>query len=264
MASVSEACCYYLALLRSLYLTHQNNHWLSKGDNFYGNHLLFQRIYESAQVNSDLAAEKFIGVFGSECVSLKDQSEYIYKITKNLDDKDPVKLSLSLEKTFLDFSKEFYGQLKAKDLMTLGLDDMIMSIASDREEAVYLLQQAGGVSPKVADVANKFIKKFSQPQPDQVIKLDTKKLKTACEAAIANLNYGVPFRVDIEFNQLDGKVKGTLRLPAKKPGSSQYLINDSKLSHAVDVGLKALQEAVKRQIKDLPTNFVITFGAAPL
>ena len=74
----------YVAMLRAIYNVHQNNHWLTEGDNFYGNHLLFQRIYESAQENADLAAEKFIGNLGRESVNQTLQAELIAKITKTV------------------------------------------------------------------------------------------------------------------------------------------------------------------------------------
>ena len=64
----------YTAFLRSLYLIHQNSHWLSKGHNFYGNHIMFQRLYESAQTNADKAAEKLIGLYGNAAIDLGEQA----------------------------------------------------------------------------------------------------------------------------------------------------------------------------------------------
>jgi hypothetical protein len=50
-------------------------------------------------------------------------------------------MSLEIEKEFLKFSSVAYDRFEAAGHLTLGLDDMIMAIASSREEAVYLLQQ---------------------------------------------------------------------------------------------------------------------------
>jgi DNA-binding ferritin-like protein len=142
-----EKCCkiagLYLATLRAIYFIHQQNHWLAKGQNFYGNHLLFQRLYESAQNNADLAAEKFIGLFGEDGIELSFQTELFNKIInryKSLS-KNPIAMSLAIEKEFLKLSEDAYNLFKKEGVMTLGLDDMIMSIASNREESVYLLQQ---------------------------------------------------------------------------------------------------------------------------
>jgi len=132
----------YVSLLRALYLLHQNNHWVSKGENFYENHLLFQRLYESAQENADLAAEKMVGLFGEEVLDIKLQMKIINSLINILNDSNLLETSLKLELAFIKFSEKMYKSLKESDKMSLGLDDMIMSISSKREEAVYLLKQS--------------------------------------------------------------------------------------------------------------------------
>ncbi len=131
----------YVAFLRSLYLIHQNNHWISKGHNFYSNHILLQRLYESAQSNADKAAEKVVGLFGSEAISIVDQASDIKKFMSRYTDKNPIVNSLNAERDFLKAAQKLYDMLKEANELTLGLDDLILSICSDREEAVYLLQQ---------------------------------------------------------------------------------------------------------------------------
>jgi len=144
---MEDLCNFYLAFLRSLYLIHQNHHWLTHGENFYGNHLLFERIYQSAQENTDLAAEKFVGLF-KNCITVQRQCQYINTICLkyNQGSENFIHNSLVAEKEFLEFSDVFYKKLKAQKQMSLGLDDMIMSIASAREEAVYLLSQVNSNS----------------------------------------------------------------------------------------------------------------------
>jgi|SRR5271166_815639 len=141
MERLEELACFYVAFLRSVSLQHQNAHWLARGDNFYGTHLLFERLYKSSQEDVDLAAEKMVGLFGNECLDLKMQAEMIGKILKQFSAESSVEMSLAAEKKFLDISQKFYDKVKEADKMTLGLDDMIMAIASKREEACYLLQQ---------------------------------------------------------------------------------------------------------------------------
>lgn len=143
-----EKCCQiaglYLATLRAIYFIHQQNHWLSKGNDFYGNHLLFQRLYESAQADADTAAEKFIGLLGEDGLDLSFQADLLHKILKRYQglSGNPLQMSLAIEKEFLKLSKDAYDGFETEGVMTLGLDDMIMAIASKREESVYLLQQA--------------------------------------------------------------------------------------------------------------------------
>lgn len=152
---LKDICSKYVAFLRALYLLHQNHHWITTG---YDNHLLFERIYKTAQENADLAAEKFIGLFGSETLALEEHPKLIAERLATYSKQSPVESSLAAEKDFLEFSEgAYYAFQNSKDKMTLGLDDMIMSIASQREENVYLLQQSH-VSKKLSTLATKFEK----------------------------------------------------------------------------------------------------------
>lgn len=156
---LNKNCTKYVAFLRALYLLHQNHHWLSQGANFYGNHLLFERIYKSAEENADLAAEKFIGLFGAEAIDIKSQPALIQEfLDKYSSSGDLVTSSCEAEKFFLEFSKAFYTELKKdSDKLSLGLDDAIMTIANDRETSVYLLKQTSGTEMnKISTLANKF------------------------------------------------------------------------------------------------------------
>lgn len=144
MDKCSKVGALYVATLKALALIHQHNHWTVKGGSFYGDHLLFERLYNSTLENLDLAAEKFIGVFGDQCLSYDLQADLLHKVQikySNLEG-SPVQMSLEAEKDFLKFSKDAYNCFEEEGKLTLGLDDMIMAIASKREEAVYLLRQS--------------------------------------------------------------------------------------------------------------------------
>lgn len=133
----------YVATLKAIALVHQMNHWKSKGDAFYGDHLLFERIYNSALKDLDLAAEKFVGLLGSEVLAYQAQNELMNKVLSKFNELEekPAAQSLAIEKQFLKLSLEAYNFFEEEGELTLGMDDMIMAIASSREEAVYLLQQ---------------------------------------------------------------------------------------------------------------------------
>jgi len=143
MDKCEKIAALYIASLKVLALVHQHSHWLTKGDTFYGDHLLFERLYNSTLENLDLAAEKFIGLMGDACLDYDTQTELIHKVLlkyRNLEG-SPVEMSLSAEKDFLKLSQDAYQACEDEGKMTLGLDDTITAIASKREEAVYLLQQ---------------------------------------------------------------------------------------------------------------------------
>lgn len=144
MEKCNKVAALYVASLKALALIHQHNHWTTRGKTFYGDHLLFERLYNSTLENLDLAAEKFMGVFEDSCLDYDLQTSLLNKVLlkyKNLEG-SPAQMSLAAEKDFLKFSQDAYDCFQEEDKMTLGLDDMIMAIASNREEAVYLLQQS--------------------------------------------------------------------------------------------------------------------------
>lgn len=192
MERVEELCCYYVALLRTLYLVHQNHHWITKGKNFYGNHLLFERIYKTAQEDADLAAEKFIGLYGTETLDLHAQAQMIGRTLESFSSGDPVQTSLEAEKKFLDFSEKFYTLLDREDKLTLGLDDMIMSISSNREGAVYLLKQTSEGEDKMDSkmaARKKFLQRVKNAQ-DIDMDAETKAfnyLKILVSTALTNM-----------------------------------------------------------------------------
>jgi DNA-binding ferritin-like protein len=142
MRTIEELANMYVAYLRAIYLTHQNSHWITKGQAFYGDHLLFERIYKSSSDNADSAAERMIGLFGSDALDPQLQLQFIHKILEKSNGDDPMETSMKIEKQFLNFSQSFYDTVKKEGKLSLGLDDLVMSIASDRETAVYLLGQA--------------------------------------------------------------------------------------------------------------------------
>lgn len=129
----------YVIVLRSLYLIHQQNHWRTIG---YDTHLLFQRLYEGVLEDVDAAAERTIGITG-ELLYTGMENE----ISKNFRTYDKKALtylnsSLGAEKEYQKVVKNLYRILKETNELTLGLDDMLMSQASNGEERIYLLKQS--------------------------------------------------------------------------------------------------------------------------
>lgn len=137
----AEMFAEYVGMLQGLTVIHQTAHWTTKGNNYYGEHLLFDRLYESVEDDLDLAAEKLIGIFGVKFMDPKKHAEYTKNIVDEYDNKDLTERSLEAEVAFLSFSEDLYEKIKDNDDMTLGLDDLIMSICSKHEENIYLLRQ---------------------------------------------------------------------------------------------------------------------------
>ena len=137
----------YIATLKAISLIHQANHWLSKGNSFYGDHLLFERIYNSALEDLDSAAEKMVGLFGEDCLNCELQNKLLYEVLSKYQTPD-MKASLMVEEDFILFSQKAYDLFDYEGTLSLGLDDLLMATANSRETSIYLLQQALDIKPK--------------------------------------------------------------------------------------------------------------------
>jgi DNA-binding ferritin-like protein len=143
MNKCDKVAALYIATLKAMALIHQHGHWSTRGAPFYGDHLLLERLYNSSLKDLDLAAEKFVGLFGDQVLDYDLQNKLLHEILSKYSDLEgsPAQMSLAMEKDFLKFSQQAYNCFEEEGRLTLGLDDMIMAIASSREESVYLLQQ---------------------------------------------------------------------------------------------------------------------------
>lgn len=138
----------YLALMKALQNYYQHAHWISKGEPYYGDHLLFERLYGSMNEQIDGLAEKMVGVGGDHFVCVKTIMNITAKILSHIPEMDEntlgyelAKSGIKLEKMFLAYTKNLYGKMKEEGSLTLGFDDMLMSLYNEHESNVYLLGQ---------------------------------------------------------------------------------------------------------------------------
>jgi len=146
-----DLLCYLLAGLRTLNMLHQTAHWQTRGGHFYGDHQLFERLYEESQPAIDGVAERLIGLSGdSGKVSLCEQAPLIAKMVQVVHQGDPdpapdaeklVKISLWAETLFIGALTTGKKKLDEAGALTEGLDDLLQGIASTHETFVYLLKQ---------------------------------------------------------------------------------------------------------------------------
>jgi len=133
----------YVGILRGLYIIHQHAHLVSAGKESYSDHLLFQRLYESIEEHIDQSFEKFIGNFGKEIADLQSHIQNTYNFVNYINnmDEDLVVRSLVAEELFLKQCNYLYKLLEKEEILSFGIDDMIMAIAGEHEDFVYLLKQ---------------------------------------------------------------------------------------------------------------------------
>lgn len=133
MSSDLGMLLYYLRALSQL---QQYSHWKSKGSNYYGDHLLYQRLYDETQAEIDGVAERAIGLYGEDAIDMMEDIDTAHKILEELNGDDYVQSNIKAEQALLDLIKKLMdGET------TDGLEDLLQSIASLHETHLYLLKQ---------------------------------------------------------------------------------------------------------------------------
>jgi len=137
-----------LVHLNFLTYVHHTHHWLSKGDVFYGDHLLFQRLYLATQEQVDGIGERVVGLGGEDGVNLPLQVAQLNKLVKGYgmtttipQPSELARRSLLAEQNFLAVMKLAAQQLDEQGMLTRGLDNLMQGIEDLHESHVYLLKQ---------------------------------------------------------------------------------------------------------------------------
>lgn len=129
-------------MLMGLRVHYQNAHWTASGPNYYGDHLLYGRLYEEIEDEIDAMAEKIIGLDGASQVIALEQAKGVLKFFESLKSTHGlVNQSLVAERALLVALERAYDAIDLSGQMTLGLDDFIMALANSHEHNVYLLRQ---------------------------------------------------------------------------------------------------------------------------
>lgn len=137
-----------LVHLKFLAAVHQNHHWVVKGDSFYGDHLLFQRLYDGVVAEVDSVAEKVVGLGVAENVDLHLQLSQLnrlvqgYGMTQTIPQQTELaKRSLLAEMNFLGVAARLVESMKEYGCLTRGIDNLVAGIEDAHEGNVYLLKQ---------------------------------------------------------------------------------------------------------------------------
>lgn len=132
-----------LAILRAQYLSYQTSHWQARGPGGYGNHLLFQRLYEGVQEEIDTLGEKMVGYFGESAVDLDVSLDLITDMAGRWREAgDLFDRGLESESELQSALSIFRDTWPKSTPMPLGLDDWLAATANAHESNQYLLQQA--------------------------------------------------------------------------------------------------------------------------
>ena len=134
------------AMLRAQHQLFWTYHWRAKGQGYYSDHLLFQRLYEARIPEIDRMGEVIMAVGGPEAVDpvrswigVKD----VIDRTHELGDASDVVKSIALVKEALA-RIEAANRTLGKNNYSIAINNVLAGIADKQLEALYLLQQRAG------------------------------------------------------------------------------------------------------------------------
>jgi len=131
-----------LALLRAQVVIYQDAHWEVSGPQFYGDHLMFERLYQGVLGQIDTLAEKMVVMYGSEAVQATAVSRLTTWWVERWSKVDGLhNRGLQSEVDFEQIADTAYAQLEEADELSMGMDDFLMAMVNSHETNLYLLQQ---------------------------------------------------------------------------------------------------------------------------
>lgn len=149
-----------LSSLQAMSILYKTFHWHSSGDDYYGDHLLYERLYTETSGEVDGLAEKMLGLSGinylvalNPVLQIQTQHFFVKGIaewTKRGGDEVRdlpayhAAAGLLSEKAFLCFVDCVMRALEENARLTSGLSNMLEGISDLHEGHVYLLQQRIG------------------------------------------------------------------------------------------------------------------------
>lgn len=142
-----------LVHLKFLATLHQTNHWVTKGDPFYSDHLMFARLYEKVNEEIDVLAEKIVGLCCDDGVNMHLQAMQVCKLAADCNHPTTVHVSTSndlatrsmmAELDFLECVEWSVTEMKHRGVLTRGLDNLIAGMEDTHESHLYLLKRKIG------------------------------------------------------------------------------------------------------------------------
>jgi hypothetical protein len=136
---------------------HHTHHWMSKGSQAYGDHLLFDRAYNDTQSMIDGLAEKAVGT-GSEALIrpvLQAQQELglltvLYSdVPEQPSPQLSIMLSLRAVLLVMDLIDWALESLDSKGILSNGVDNQLQGLSDQHETLVYLLKQRTKTASRV-------------------------------------------------------------------------------------------------------------------
>lgn len=155
-----EPLALLLAYLRAAQQAHWTAHWQAQGSSFYGDHLLFERLYSALSGEIDTLAEKLVAKYGAEAVDLSKQMASVADLgSKWGQEPNLVARAFLIEEDLQGAIESVMGLTDEASELSLGLENFLGQLADSHETALYLLGQRldGGRTARAAQrVASRY------------------------------------------------------------------------------------------------------------
>ena len=132
-----------LSHIRALASLEQHFHWKASGDNYFGDHMLFDRLYNETNDLLDSIAEKSVGLFGADSIDVIEDAALTQKLLTQWksDEQSPSIVAQAAVKFVVAFITSGAKELRESGKMSEGLENLIQGVADKLESHIYLLQQ---------------------------------------------------------------------------------------------------------------------------
>jgi hypothetical protein len=142
----------YVSWLKAMHNWFHAAHHVTSGATFSGDHVnLYGKIYQEIEDDIDGAIEKAVGLTGDKrmaCPILINKTVIVilnqYQSPVYDGSEDIVEVASNIVTDYLVFLEEMFKVLEEKDMLSLGLNDMLSASANKFETYVYLLEQRKG------------------------------------------------------------------------------------------------------------------------
>ena len=150
----------WIGMHRAMIAWYHAAHHVTKGTGFGGDHVsIYGEIYTQLDEDLDGIVEKGIGLTGDETLadpvsslSLAATKLAQYPSAANQSADMIACSAFEISKVYVQFLEQTYQQFEASGSMSLGLDDLLQSLANQYETYVYLLQQRSrGTGMKITE-----------------------------------------------------------------------------------------------------------------
>lgn len=139
---------------RGLELIHQSHHWQTSGVNFYGDHLLFEKLLAPDEI--DKIGEKVVGLGNVKLTNYFKQLRHMYTFVKVINEGKFgfVEESFNAELVFIACIKDVMERLEEQNLLTTGVEQLLGDIVDTHEGFLYLLKNRIGSTNNENDLGD--------------------------------------------------------------------------------------------------------------